>query len=627
MYTFKEASQRQLATATIKQYINKLNDEHVFTIGACLLGKGNWNAEDANKAIITNGLDANLLDIEKHLYNIGILGYTFKAGKVDSVFFTPDFMSNAVETCKEVIARMPAIMLPRTEPVPEWTQPYNEDLNIPFVKLEGQAKKHLKHYTVDRMPNVYASVNKSQRVPFQVNTNVIPHLKAQLQAFEVDHTQAPADIIAQVSNHNRAAAQLALLESLVNHDELYFTITLDYRGREYYRGGLLSPQGDDFCKSAFKFANAPALGKDGLTGLAIHYANVYGKDKLSLNDRVKWAHNEGLALAQRVVTGHYPSEADKPFQTIVAASEWARIHRLVELGADVEDIKSGVVCHTDGTCNGSQHGAALTGHRATAEAVNCTKSNWDQIPSDVYGLANDSLHPLLEGYPALQEVSEIMGRSLMKKPVMVTGYGAGIKAVVAGMDESIKDCKYISDELYEAARLELLGEDINEIVTAALAEHIGAVMQLTAELQRAVKPVAGNIIKWKTADGFIATQAVRAKTEDDGKTYIGDIRTDTAINESNQLKAISPNFVHSIDATHLRTTVLNAPFDMVTVHDSYGSAPSNFLTMNSIIRTSFVQVHSYDWIGKFNKANGTDAEIIKGDYNAAEVEQSAYFFS
>ncbi len=46
--------------------------------------------------------------------------------------------------------------------------------------------------------------------------------------------------------------------------------------------------GDDAARSLFMFDEGKPLGKDGLRWLKIHLANVYGKDKLSLANRVKF---------------------------------------------------------------------------------------------------------------------------------------------------------------------------------------------------------------------------------------------------------------------------------------------------------------------------------------------------
>ena len=96
-------------------------------------------------------------------------------------------------------------------------------------------------------------------------------------------------------------------------------------------------------------------------GAAIHFANMYGLDKKSMQERLDWATNEGMEIARKIVNGHFPTEADKPFQAAIAAQAWIE-----------ENDRYDLVCHVDGTCNGLQHGAALVGHRKTAEAVNCT---------------------------------------------------------------------------------------------------------------------------------------------------------------------------------------------------------------------------------------------------------------
>ena len=51
---------------------------------------------------------------------------------------------------------------------------------------------------------------------------------------------------------------------------------------------MLTNQGDDISKALIRFYNGTQLGDNGLDALKIHAANCYGKDKLSLAERMRF---------------------------------------------------------------------------------------------------------------------------------------------------------------------------------------------------------------------------------------------------------------------------------------------------------------------------------------------------
>jgi DNA-directed RNA polymerase len=302
------------------------------------------------------------------------------------------------------------------------------------------------------------------------------------------------------------------------------------------------------------------------------------------------------------------------------------------------EIESDLVCHQDGTCNGLQHGAAITGHRATAEAVNCTASTWTDAVSDVYRLASEVMLAELEKHdlPMVTAAVRGNGRNLLKLPIMVTGYGAGI----------VTACADFNTGLYGRALPESIAnrQIIQDCMTVALETHAGAMITLTAAFNEATKNLWQDAITWTTQDGFHAVQYNSAKkerivTDKNGKeelkaerTYAGagshTIRTDkNEANESAQICAVSPNFIHSIDATHLRAVIRKCNWDLVTVHDSIGSHAAHYFATNKHVRDTFASVHTYEWLANFNLNQGSDISVNMGDYSAQEAVQSTYLFS
>lgn len=62
-----------------------------------------------------------------------------------------------------------------------------------------------------------------------------------------------------------------------------------------------------------------------------------------------------------------------------------------------------------------------------------------------------------------------------------------------------------------------------------------------------------------------------------------------------QKNAFPPNFVHSLDSSHMMLTSLfceRAGITFVSVHDCYWTHPSTVHIMNKICREQFVALHS-----------------------------------
>ena len=305
---------------------------------------------------------------------------------------------------------------------------------------------------------VLDAVNKLQAVKFTVAQSMLDAARLMLDnQAEYDVTVEDLRVYQEIRKYAKGG--------------VHFPVTMDKRGRMYYRGGLITPQGTDFCKAAFQFAESKPLGERGFEAIAIHTANVCGMDKVSINDRIEWVQsniNSGTFQAindfEDVIQA-FP-KADT-FQATVAILE---INRIIALGINAAEVESNLVCHQDGTCNGLQHMAAITGSRTTAESVNCVASTADDAPSDIYGIIAQAAAEMATG-EALKLLQKY-GRSMAKNPVMIVGYGAGEDTVKQNTVSFLK--KHGEDTT--------LGDEIGELYMAAIADKAAAVKSFTSAI-------------------------------------------------------------------------------------------------------------------------------------------------
>ncbi len=95
------------------------------------------------------------------------------------------------------------------------------------------------------------------------------------------------------------------------------------------------------------------------------------------------------------------------------------------------------------------------------------------------------------------------------------------------------------------------------------------------------------------------------------------------VNSRKQLQAFPPNFIHSLDASHMILTALQCDelgLSFAAVHDSFWTHPSDVDTMNGVIRDAFIRIHSEDVIGRL----ASEFEVrYKGSIYLAKVDKAS----
>jgi DNA-directed RNA polymerase len=153
-------------------------------------------------------------------------------------------------------------------------------------------------------------------------------------------------------------------------------------------------------------------------------------------------------------------------------------------------------------------------------------------------------------------------------------------------------------------------------------------------------------VHWTTPLGFPVKQAYYSQKDMIVKTkMMGRIRirsnTDK-INKRKQANGISPNFVHSLDATHMFLTIdhclQNGLKDFGMVHDSYATLPADMEILNKCARSAFIQMYTeMDPLEHFkDQITALIPEKLrkkipplpkKGKLDIHEIAKAKYFFS
>jgi DNA-directed RNA polymerase len=112
---------------------------------------------------------------------------------------------------------------------------------------------------------------------------------------------------------------------------------------------------------------------------------------------------------------------------------------------------------------------------------------------------------------------------------------------------------------------------------------------------------------------------------------------DQPVNKQKQNTAFPPNFVHSLDSTHMMYTALDCQEQGITfaaVHDSFWAHATNISPMNRVLRKQFINLHGspllenlYENFTSRYPKEKFPAIPKRGEFDLNEIEKSTYFFS
>ena len=405
---------------------------------------------------------------------------------------------------------------------------------------------------------------------------------------------------------------------------IYFPYNLDFRGR-MYAACSFNPQGPDLMKGLLHFAEGKPLTEDSSTWLAIHLANCAdakteaGKtSKLPLADRVAWVYDNEeriIATAQDPFEDLWWTEMDQPVCFLAACNEW---RGWVEQG---EGFISHLAIALDGSCSGTQHFSMALRDEVGGAAVNLVPS---EKPSDIYTLVLDKVIAHIQGDAIGEEdisgvarqwlASGLLVRSTVKRGVMTFSYGSKTFGFREQLMEDLMGPAYrdhrvalregkASSWVFDGRGVKAAGY-LAQVLFTAVSETVKKSAEAMEWLTKIAKVVAneGLRVRWHTPDGlpvvqgYLVTKPYRINTALNGSR----IQLSLAIRQNEvdarrQASAVAPNFVHSLDATHLRLTVRAAASEgmrhFALIHDSFGVHAADTGRFFTILRETMVEMY------------------------------------
>ena len=564
--------------------------------------------------------------------------------------------------------------LPMVTKPNEWTNDAKGGyLNLPYSLVSGSERSKETHSMLSE--STLKALNAIQNTGWRVNESVLervklviqnPNIASKLVEQEVEvpallessaskkEKQANGKLIGEAVRHNISARtkQLIVRKNIESAEyfkgkTLYYPVFLDFRTRVYVKASVLSPQGSDIQKGLLEFAEEKEVTTiDQVHWLLNHGANLWGI-KGTFEEKIQKIRGMESVIADIVDGSHEWLNADEPVQFLAFCYEYMG---LLETGLG---FKTRLPVSVDGANNGSQILSILSRDLTLARATNVADSD---RPQDVYQQVIDKAYEVIVqdsdklSISEQQLLSEIdLDRKAAKKCTMCYPYSLTQHGGYGYINDWYKEAtkhlttKYTDKELSNVARY------LRVRIWASVIEVQGGAAKTMKFLQgcaRACMQAGLGEIYWTTPNRNKVWQKYRkvsidvVQTHVCGRTIATSVATpEEATDKRRSESGISPNVVHSIDASCLQEAIRLALNDGVSnfavVHDSFGTDCVSLSKLQKAVRMAYYELLKGDYLSEFRQEIrdqvGLEVELpklpAKGDLNVEEILTSKYMFA
>lgn len=425
---------------------------------------------------------------------------------------------------------------------------------------------------------------------------------------------------------------------------LYSPFQIDHRGR-MYAVAAHSVYGNDLCRSLLMLADGQPLDSpEAIYWHKIQGANLYGKDKLTFNERVAWVDanvDNIMHTAEDPLGFTWWHNAD-------SKHEWRFLAWCLDFKRTQEGGLSRVLVHQDATSSGYQIFNALVRSQSGCELVNMTPR---ALPNDFYTQVADRAMSLIKGGPvsggefaswACQWICDKpdlrITRKQAKSILVPWIYGGTHRSHVDNIIETLKDHPDVPKE-----RIIELASTITHALEQSVAVFMPEAVAARAWLVKAgrqlgkleIEPVLVHPDGFKWVHSEREQEVVRVTT-----TYFSRRKFTLATGKDEEFKinkmgsALPPHVVQGIDALVLRVFLKKLKAagikNVLTVHDDIGThardavkAKELYLeALQEAIEGTTVFQQLYDII--IENGGEIDPPPLLGSYDTSVIPQALY---
>lgn len=485
---------------------------------------------------------------------------------------------------------------------------------------------------------------------------------------------------ARISKSLRLYKTINFAKDFSQYEKIYFPCNIDFRGR-IYPIPFFNFQGDDLMKSLLLYAEPVACShEEDLRTLKIQGSNLWGNDKIGYEAQCEWIDENTdkiLLTAEDYLASNWWEQADEPLQFLAFCYEYADcLKYLKEHNGSIIGYTCSIPIAFDGTCSGLQHYSAMLLDPVGGNAVNLTSGH--EKPEDIYQQVADGVLKLVqedaitgtpdeyktiknkfktkEGEPENVDVT-VKGtktlaqawlaygitRKVCKRPVMTLAYGSG----EYGFSEQLfEDIARHSEHFKGIARpaskylAKLIAQVVKDVVVSAVS-GMAFLKKLAIKMNEAEitvnwwtplgLPVQQNYLSMEKK--YIQTRLGARKRV---RIYYDEPTEKEEVDKNHQRNGVAPNFIHSLDSTHLMLVVNEAGLkNYTTIHDSFGTSLGETLVLKRVLREQLYKLYTEykpletfkEYVEQELNKKLPDVKIPeKGNLDLSEIFLSDYVF-
>ena len=569
----------------------------------------------------------------------------------------------------EVVAGKTTCM--SADPIPPITKLF-QDNGRAVIKTWDKSKEHLFMKYINA-PFVKA-IDSLQSTRYRVNAEVNQAIKENMfmfiknETFDGEDKEENAKLYQRQASKNREIKEVMAIADKWLGESFSFYIDADYRGRLYYSEPFFNFQGADIARGQLLFDEGKRFDESASFWLAVHTACCFNQsysigeipewttsdyrsvleeenldtisvDKMTLEDRAQWTQENIDVIVEMGEMRMIAEEAEKAISFLACCIEWYRY------STTDGDYYTRLPIPIDGANNGWQHLGAMSKDALTGRLVGLVPT---EIQNDFYvQIAKRLCDRMPEWFEERQIPMKHIRKGIAKRAAMTRAYSCGQKKMSESMYSDCYQYGFTND--YNISTWDC--DELSSQVIRAIQEVCPGPLDTMKYLQRLADQEItnwykqygtdrGKGIEWTTPSGFpVIYECYRTrpvKVDCYGfNTPDGEIRFKHVIREHTDIPdrrgfmcGISPNFVHSMDASHMALVIADWEGDFAAVHDSYSSHASNVEDLMVKTRQKFVSIYDkenfYDTIPFGKGFEGVVPTI--GKLSIKDVADSTYFF-
>ena len=455
--------------------------------------------------------------------------------------------------------------------------------------------------------------------------------------------------------------------------KFYLSSFLDFRGRVYARDPYFSYQSSDLARGHMMFAEKKLMTIKGYKHLLIHIANSFNQsysikelkdlewtetdyvkdlvidgipdtsvDKMTLKDRQLWATNN-LDMILDIALDPIESKdiwmgAEKPWVFLSLCFE------VVQFLAEDGDYYTQMPIAIDGASNGTQHLAAISKDEIAGSMVGLMPQ---KKPVDFYivvakGILNrnvgNDLGKILSNIPM-----KLIRKGISKRGTMTKAYDAGVRCIANIIYTDCYDAGMTIKYGITRSIANRLAKDLVDTYNSLCSGPVDVKNYLQALTKYRIKELGYTSAKWETPSGFPVSSERWITSKRKVEVTIckkrmllvyREITDKPAIHEITS--GISPNYVHSMDASHMSLVINKLRDKGITsfgaIHDSFSVHADDVDELLETTKDVFIKMYNCDVFADMcaQFVNCDDKfevqEPSTGGLDLNKIKESEYFF-